>query len=173
MAHWRDHLDSTLMGAYSLYDSQTDRFKSVEGYIVRCTDETHTLGASGKKKVFVAYTSIDAKPMKINVSIANEIALSAKTHNPEKWVNIPVTFYVNEKVSTKEGIVPALRVRARIEQHTKPAEPLQADIVEQVSNCTTLTELGEIWKANAELVNNAIWKKLITDKKGELNNVQK
>jgi hypothetical protein len=141
MAHWRDHLDSPLMGAYSLYDGETDDFKSVEGYILRCTDEIHNLGASGKKKCFVAYTSIDTKPMKINVKIANEIALGAKSQNPEKWVNVPVTFYVDKNVSSKDGIVAAIRVKHRIEK----APDYTAEIAE-LRACKTIDQLAEVWK---------------------------
>lgn len=141
MAHWRDHLDSPLLGAYSLFDDATDKFKTVDGYILRCVDEMHILGASGKKKCFVAYTSLDQrKPMKINVTIANQIALGAKSQNPEKWVNVPVTFYVDEKVNSKDGIVAAIRVRAREEKapdYTKQIAELRA--------CTTLEELVAAW----------------------------
>lgn len=142
MAHWRDHLDSTLLGAYSLFDDATEGFKTVDGYVLKCTDEIHILGASGKKKCFVAYTTLDAKkPMKINVSIGNEIALGAGSKNPEKWFNVPVTFYVDERVNSKDGVVAAIRVKHRIEQKkdfTKNIELLRA--------CKTLPELVEAWK---------------------------
>jgi hypothetical protein len=140
MAHWRDHLDSPLMGAYSLFDDATEKFKTIDGYIVRCADEMHLLGASGKRKCLVAYTSIDKKPMKINVTIANQIALGAKSQNPAKWVNVPVTFFVDERVSTKDGIVAALRVRAREEK----APDYTAQIAE-LRACTTVEQLVSVW----------------------------
>lgn len=142
MAHWRDHLNSTLLGAYSLYDDATDKFKSVDGFIVKCLHEQHLLGASGRRDCFVAYTSLDSKkPMKINVTIANVLAVAAKSQNPDKWVNVPVTFLVDEKVSTKDGIVAALRVKARFLQaidYTIPSSKLRA--------CITIEELVSVWK---------------------------
>lgn len=142
MPHWRDHLDSSLLGAYSLFDDATEGFKQVDGYILRCTDEIHILGASGKKKCFVAYTTLDAKkPLKINVAIGNEIAIGAGSKNPEKWVNVPVTFYVDERVNSKDGVVAAIRCKHRIEQKkdfTKNIEALRA--------CTTIEELAAAWK---------------------------
>lgn len=114
MAHWRDHLDSPLLGAYSLFDDATEKFKTIDGFILRCADEMHILGASGKRKCLVAYTSLSKeKPMKINVTIASKLAAGTGSQNPEKWVNVPVTFYVDERVSSKDGIVAALRVRFR------------------------------------------------------------
>ncbi len=142
MAHWRDHLDSPLLGAYSLFDDATEKFKTIDGYIVRCADEEHLLGASGKRKCLVAYTSLDArKPMKVNVTIANQIALGAKSQNPAKWVNVPVTFFVDERVKTKEGIVAALRVKAREEK----APDYTAQIAE-LRACTTIEQLVDTWK---------------------------
>ena len=142
MAHWRDHLNSTLLGAYSLYDDATDKFKTIDGFIVKCTHEQHLLGASGKRDCFVAYTSLDSKkPMKINVTIANVLAVAAKSQNPDKWVNVPVTFCVDEKVNTKDGIVAALRVKPRIVQsvdYTSQTAKLRA--------CTTIEELIIAWK---------------------------
>ncbi len=141
MAHWRDHLNSTLLGAYSLYDDTTDRFKSVEGVILRCTHEKHLLGASGTRDCFVAYTSLDArKPMKINVTIAKEIALAAGSKNPDKWVNVPITFYVDENVNSKEGKVEALRCKPR---SVAPVD-YSAQIT-QLENCKTIEELGAVW----------------------------
>lgn len=142
MAHWRDHLDSKLLGAYSLYDDETDKFKRVDGYIVKCCDEEHILGASGKKKCFVAYTSLDnKKPMKLNVTISNEIALAAKSHNPAKWVNVPVTFYVDENVRSKDGIVAALRVKSRIDKSVDYSEQIA-----ELRACATLDQLIEVWQ---------------------------
>ena len=152
MAHWRDHLDSSLLGAHSLFDDATEGFKRIDGYILRCTDEEHLLGASGKRKCFVAYTSLDArKPMKINVTIGNEIAIAAKSKNPAKWVNVPVTFFVDEKVKTKDGVVPALRVKARIEQaidYTANIAALRA--------CKTMDELIAAWKTYGHQSLNAV-----------------
>jgi len=79
--------------------------------------------------------------MKINVTIAGEIALAAKSHNPAKWVNVPVTFYVDENVKTKAGIVAALRVKSRIDK--------AVDYSVQISElraCTTLEQLVDAWK---------------------------
>lgn len=142
MAHWRDHLNSTLLGAYSLYDDATDKFKTVDGFIIKCTHEQHLLGASGKRDCFVAYTSLDSKkPMKINVTIANVLSVAAKNQNPDKWVNVPVTFLVDEKVSTKDGVVAALRIKTRIVQevdYTQQTIKLRA--------CETIESLIEVWK---------------------------
>ena len=114
MAHWRDHLDSPLLGAYSLFDDATEKFKQIDGFILRCADEMHILGASGKRKCLVAYTSLsNDKPMKINVTIASKLAAGTGSQNPDKWVNVPVTFFVDEKVNSKDGVVAALRLRIR------------------------------------------------------------
>ena len=142
MSHWRDHLNSTLLGAYSLYDGETDKFKQIDGFIVRVCHEQHLLGASGKRDCFVAYTSLDQKkPMKINVTIANAIGLAAKTRNPDKWINVPVTFFVDEKVNTKDGVVEALRLKGRIVQQ-------QVDYTAQITqlrSCKTIAELQTVY----------------------------
>jgi hypothetical protein len=139
MPHWRDHLNSSLLGAYSLYDDATDRFKQIDGFILRCTHEEHLLGASGKRDCFVAYTSIDPKkPMKINVTIAFTLEIAAGSRNPDKWVNIPVTFFVDERVKTKEGIVAALRVKRRI-------APDYSKEIESIKSCTTIEQLQAVY----------------------------
>ena len=141
MAHWRDHLNSSLIGAYTLYDDKTDGFKEVDGFIIRTCHEKHNLGASGFKDCFVAYTSLDdKKPMKINVTIANAISNAAGTRNPDKWVNIPVTFFVDQNVNSKEGKVEAIRCR----KNNKVVVDYSLQIA-KLRACTTIEELGKAW----------------------------
>ena len=141
MPHWRDHLDSSLLGAYSLFDDATEKFKQIEGYIVRCTHEDHNLGASGRKKCFVAYTSIhQTKPMKINVTISKAIALAAGSQNPDRWVNVPVTFFVDENVKTKDGPTAAIRVKGRT-----VAPPDYSKQEAQLRACETLEDLKAVF----------------------------
>lgn len=142
MAHWRDHLDSSLLGAYSLFDDKTEGFKVIDGMILRTAQEEHNLGASGKQKCFVAYTTLDnKKPMKINVTIASAIALAAGSKNPEKWVNIPVTFYVDQNVKSKAGTTEALRCRKN-----NKAVKVDYSVEEQMlKDCKTLEELAAVY----------------------------
>ena len=110
--------------------------------ILRTCHEEHNLGASGRKKCFVAYTTLDKKkPMKINVTIANAIALAAGTKNPDKWVNIPVTFFVDTKVKSKDGIVEALRCR----KNNKVAQIDYSTEIAMLQNCKTLDELKAVY----------------------------
>ena len=142
MAHWRDHLNSSLLGAYSLYDDKNDGFKEIDGMILRTSHEEHNLGASGKQKCFVAYTSLDnKKPMKINVTIANAIALAAGSKNPDKWVNVPVTFFVDQKVKTKDGITEAIRCR----KNNKAATVDYSAEEQMLKDCKTLEELASVY----------------------------
>lgn len=142
MAHWRDHLNSTLIGAYSLYDDQTDGFKEIEGKILRTAHERHNLGASGVQDCFVAYTTLDAKkPMKINVTIANAIALAAGTRNPDKWINVPVCFYVDKNVKSKAGTTEAIRCR----KSTKTSHIDYSNEESMLRNCKTLEELQKAY----------------------------
>ena len=143
MAHWRDHLNSTLLGAYSLYDDATDGFKEIDGYIIKTAREKHNLGATGVKDCFVAYTSLDPKkPMKINVNIANAIAIAAGTKNPDRWLNIPVTFYVDRNVKCKEGITEAIRCR----KNNKAAQVDYSNEEAMLRACKTLDELATCYK---------------------------
>lgn len=145
MAHWRDHLDSSLLGAYSLYDDKTEGFKEIDGLIIKTAHEKHNLGASGVKECFVAYTSLDAKkPMKINVTIANAIALAAGSKNPNKWINIPVTFFVDTKVKCKEGLTEALRCRKNNKQVVKD----YTNEEQMLRNCKTLDELAACYSSD-------------------------
>ena len=144
MPHWRDHLDSTLLGAYSLYDDKTEGLKEIDGLIIKTAHEMHNLGASGNKKCFVAYTSLDPKkPMKINVTIASAIALAAGSKNPEKWINIPVTFFVDTKVKCKEGLTEALRCR----KNNKSVIKDYSNEEQMLRNCKTLEELAACYSS--------------------------
>ena len=144
MPHWRDHLNSPLLGAYSLFDDETEGWKEVDGTIIRCCKEEHILGASGKQMILVAYTSLsNRKPMKINVTISKVIQRIAKSMNPDKWVNIPVTFYVDTNVKSKLGTSEAIRVKPRVQRQ-------QADYSKQNASlraCTTLDELKVAYSA--------------------------
>ena len=142
MAHWRDHLDSSLLGAYSLFDDKTEGFKEIEGMILRTAHEEHNLGASGKQRIFVAYTTLDKKkPMKINVTIAGAIALAAGSKNPDKWVNVPVTFYVDQNVKSKAGTSEALRCR----KNNKAATADYSAEEQMLKDCKTLEELAAVY----------------------------
>jgi hypothetical protein len=143
MAHWRDHLNSSLLGAYSLFNDQTEDFNTIDGVIIRCANEDHLLGASGKKKCLVAYTSLsNSKPMKINATIAKVLTLAAKSPNPDRWVNIPVTFYVDKNVNTKDGKTEAIRVRARVVNVVIVDRPSQ---IAAINGCKTIEELKTVW----------------------------
>jgi len=119
--HWKDHLDSTLLGAYSLYDDATDGWKEVNGIITSCGKEWHILGGSGKKNILVGRTNL-GKPIKINKKIGEAIEKIAGCKNPDKWLNIPVTFYVDTRVSFGKDIVEAIRVKPQVGVVAKPKE---------------------------------------------------
>jgi len=141
MPHWRDYLDSPLLGAYSLFDDATEKFKEVDGYIIRSAMEEHVLGRAGKRRYHVVYTSLHkTKPMKVNVIISNNIALAAGSLNPQKWVNVPVTFFVDENVSTREGITAAIRCRPRA-----IAPPDYSKQEAQLRACETLEDLQLVY----------------------------
>ena len=110
MPHWKDHLNSTLLGAYSLFDDQTEGWKEVNGTILKCCHEDHILGGSGKKNIHVAHTSL-GKPMKLNSTISTAIQMITGSKNPAKWVNVPVTFYVDPNVKFGRTTVEAIRVK--------------------------------------------------------------
>ena len=140
MAHWKEHLNSTLLGAYSCYDEATEGFKEIQGVIMDTAMEDHILGASGKKRIFVAHTSL-GKPLKINNSIASQIAIVAKTQNAAKWINIPVTFFVDEKVKFGGQTVAAIRVKA-----PKIAQQIDYSVfILQLENCKDLNELKAVY----------------------------
>ena len=114
MTHWREHIGSPLLGAYSLYDDATDSFIEKEGLILDVKKAEYVLGASGKKLISIANTTL-GKPLKINVTIAKVLAFITRSGSIEKWVNVPVIFYVDRNVNSKDGVVDAIRV--------KPAPP--------------------------------------------------
>lgn len=111
MPHWRDFTNSTLLGAYSCYSDKEDRFVEINGTILRCEIQEHTLGGSGKTKCLVGVTDI-GKPIKINiVAISSVLQQITGSRNPDKWVNVPVTFYVDENVKFGKHIVEAIRIK--------------------------------------------------------------
>jgi hypothetical protein len=141
MPHWKDHLDSSLLGAYSLYDDATDGWKEVDGLIIKTCHEDHVLGNQGKKNIHVAYTSL-GKPMRLNHKISDAIALIAKCRNPEKWVNVPVTFYVDSNVKLSGVTVDAIRVKPQ----KKSAQAPNYDAYEaKLRACKSLDELAALW----------------------------
>jgi hypothetical protein len=166
--HWKKMINPEYIGAYLLQPNEDLR--------VRITKVVREMvkGTGGKEEECTVAHLQGQKPFILNRTNQKTISKVLGSPYVEDWAGKDIlVFATTTKVAGET--VECLRVRptAPKTEPTKPSEPLQADIVEQVRNCTTLTELGEIWKANAELVNNANWKKLITDKKGELNNVQK
>ena len=139
MAHWREHLGSPLLGAYSLYDDQTDDFKEVNGIITKTGHADYVLGESGKQKCFIAYTDM-GKPMKLNVKMASVLADITGSRNPDKWQNIPVTFYVDKNVKSKAGTTEAIRIKAqRKVQQNFDAEKAK------LNECKTLAELQTVY----------------------------
>lgn len=140
--HWRDHLDSTLLGAYSLFDDATDGFKEVDCVVIRTSREDHNLGASGKKNIHVAHTNFSKKPMQLKVSISSVIAEIAGTNNPDKWVNVPITLFV-KKEKVKGEIVDALRVKRQKVVQQKDYAPCNA----KLRACTSLADLQVVFMA--------------------------
>lgn len=122
MPHWKEHLDSTLLGAYSLFDDATEGWKEINGIVLSCCHEFHTLGGSGMRKCHVGKTNL-GKPIKLNTTISNELEKITGSKNPDKWVNVPVTFYVDTKVKFGKGIVDAIRIKAQVGD--KPAPPAE------------------------------------------------
>lgn len=141
MAHWKDHLNSTLLGAYSLFDDATEGFKEVDGIIINTCHEEHILGGSGKQNVFVAKTSL-GKPLRLNNTMCTQIAVIAKTKNPAKWVNIPVTFYVDQQVKLGRETVEAIRVKAR---KVIPKDFSKEE--KQLRDCKTIEELAAVFQS--------------------------
>ena len=141
MAHWKDHLNSDLLGAYSLFDDATEGFKEVNGIITRTAHEDHVLGASGKQKVFVAHTTL-GKPLRLNNTMCNQIAVIAKTKNPAKWINIPVTFYVDTNVKLGRETVEAIRIKAQ-----KEVKKDFSNEEKKLRACTTIEELAAVYKS--------------------------
>jgi len=140
MPHWKDHLDSKLLGAYSLFDDETEGWKEIDGLILRTAHEDHILGASGKQNIHVAHTNL-GKPIKLNSTISEAIAAITGMKNPAKWVNVPVTFYVDTNVKFGKGKVEAIRVKAR-----KHAPKVDYSAFEAMINeCATLEQLGAVW----------------------------
>lgn len=142
MAHWKDHLNSDLLGAYSLFDDATEGFKEVNGMITKTAHEDHVLGASGKQKVFVAHTTL-GKPLRLNNTMCNQIAVIAKTKNPAKWINVPVTFYVDTNVKLGRDTVDAIRIKAQ--------NPVKKDFSaeeKRLRDCKTIEELAEVFKSD-------------------------
>jgi len=119
--HWKDHLDSTLLGAYSLYDDATEGWKEVNGIITSCGKEWHILGGSGKKNILVGRTNL-GKPIKINKAIGEVIEKISGSKNPDKWNNIPLTFYVDPRVTFGKNTVEAIRVKPQVGVVSKPKE---------------------------------------------------
>jgi len=146
MPHWKDHLDSSLLGAYSLFDDKTEGFKQVEGMILRCEHQEHILGQTGKKKIHVAITNL-GKPMKLNVVISKQLELITKFKNPVKWVNVPVIFYVDENVSFGKQKVEAIRIKANPNKPFGVVVPkIDLEVAKkQLEACTTIAELQQVY----------------------------
>jgi len=143
MPHWREHLGSPLLGAYSLYDDAKDDFIEKDGIITHCGKADFMLGESGKQNCLVAYTNL-GKPLKINVTIADTLQSITGKRNPDKWVNVPVTFYVDRKVKGKKGAtVEAIRVK----QCRNNQAIANAENEAKLRNCKTLEELKAVYTA--------------------------
>ena len=141
MAHWRDHLNSTLLGAYSLWSDEADAFVEKQGKILHVAHEDHNMGRAGVQNCFVAYTTLHkTKPIKVNVTIANAIEQASGQKNPEKWNGTDVIFYVDLNVKSKEGTKEALRVKKM--PYGKPDYSGQEA---RLKACTTLAELQEVF----------------------------
>jgi hypothetical protein len=81
--------------------------------------------------------------MKLNATISQTIALIAGCKNPEKWVNVPVTFFVDERVKFGSSTVEAIRVKAQ-----KDAPKVDyTDQINKLRACRTLVELQTIYTA--------------------------
>lgn len=143
MAHWRDHLNSTLLGAYSLWSDEADAFIEKQGKILHVAHEDHNMGKAGNQNCFVAYTTLHkTKPIKINVTIANAIEQASGQKNPEKWNGTDVIFYVDLNVKSKEGTKEALRVKKM--PYVKPDYTVYEN---QLKACKTLAELKDVFTA--------------------------
>lgn len=143
MPHWRDFTNSTLLGAYSCYSDKEDRFIEKNGTIIRCEIQEHTLGGSGKTRCLVGVTDF-GKPIKINiVAISSVLQEITGTRNPDKWVNVPVTFYVDENVKFGKQTVEAIRIKRQINAP-------KIDYTEQINKvyqCEDLNALIELYKS--------------------------
>lgn len=120
--HWKDHLNSTLLGAYSLFDDATEGWKEVNGIITGCCTEYHVLGASGNTKCHVGKTNL-GKPIKLNNTICKVLEQITGSKNPAKWVQVPVTFYVDTNVKFGKTTTEAIRIKAQV--GAKPAPPAE------------------------------------------------
>lgn len=136
--HWRSHLDSTLLGAYSLYNDSTDKFDEVDVQIVRLTHENHNLGASGNRKCHVMYVSGFKKPMQLKSEISSAISEALGTPNTNKWVGCTITLYV-KKVKFGREVVDAIRAKK-----SNAAQDYSAALA-RVNACKTLAELQTVF----------------------------
>ena len=167
--HWKKMINPDYIGAYLLQPNEDLR--------VRITKVVREMvkGTGGKEEECTVAHLQGQKPFILNRTNQKTISKVLGSPYVEDWAGKDILVYATTTKVAGET-VECLRVRPTVpktETTKQPAEPLQTNIIEQVSKCTTLTELGEIWKANAELQGNGNFKKLITDKKTELNNVQK
>ena len=144
--HWREHTNSPLLGAYSCWSDTADDFTEINAIITHAAVGEFVLGASGKTKCLVCFTDL-GKPVKVNVTIANAIQNIVGTANTSKWVNIPVTFYVDKNVKSKDGIVPAIRVKPQI---NAPKNDWKEQI-EHLKTLKTVQELQDAYFALPEL----------------------
>lgn len=123
--HWRNEIDSPLLGAYSLSDGN-EGFVEMNGVITHTGKADFIMGASGKQKVFIGYTNI-GKPIKLNATISKAMTAISGTSNPTKWVNIPVCFYVDKHVKFGKELVEAIRIKKQV--GAAPVAVVKPDLV--------------------------------------------
>jgi hypothetical protein len=143
MSHWKDHLNSTLLGAYSLFDDTTEKWKEVDGVITRCCHEKHVLGGSGSTDCHVGHTSL-GKPIKLNHTISKVLESITGYKNPAKWVNVPCTFYVDANVKFGKTTTEAIRIKRCANTPAPPpaAKPLLEIGTETYDKAKAAVEAG-------------------------------
>ena len=166
--HWKKMINPDYIGAYLLQPNEDLR--------VRITKVVREIvkGTGGKEEECTVAHLQGQKPFILNRTNQKTISKVLGSPYVEDWAGKDILVYATTTKVAGET-VECLRVRptAPKTEPTKPSEPLPAEIVEQVGKCATLTKLGEIWTENPELHTNSNFRKLVNDKKTDLNNVQK
>ena len=140
MSHILYDPTSKLLGSWSLYNEEQDMYFESTLTIARweVTSEFEKMGQR-KEMTVCWFEEQGVLPMWMNTTNKLSVLQATRTRNPAKLVGKQITIYVNERVKSPQGIVPALRVRPI----TKVA-PAQVKVDEQaVKNSIKLLEASK------------------------------
>lgn len=108
--HWKTTCDSNFLGSHDLYEN--GKYKEVVLTISKVVEDDVMDTKTNKsiKKTTIHFVEKNVKPMILNST--NKLAISKVSGTPEmeKWKNVKITIYVQEKIKAFGELHDALRI---------------------------------------------------------------